>query len=46
MVFRNQGRAVVKETEVTPKDLFFFLTGSDRIPPFGFDTKGTIVFDH
>ena len=42
----NDGRTVGKETEVTPKDLFFFLTGSDRIPPMGFDKKGTIVFDH
>lgn len=32
--------------QVTPKHLFVFLTGSDRIPPMGFERKGTIVFDH
>lgn len=42
----NEGRSLGKEMEVTPKDLFFFLTGSDRIPPMGFDAKRTIVFDH
>lgn len=34
------------ETEVMLKDLFVFLTGTDRIPPMGFTRKGSIVFDH
>lgn len=42
----NEGKVVGKETEVTPKDVFVFLTGSDRIPPMGFERKGAIVFDH
>lgn len=42
----NEGKVAAKETEVTLKDVSVFLTGSDRIPPMGFERKGAIVFDH
>ncbi|XP_068738220.1 G2/M phase-specific E3 ubiquitin-protein ligase-like [Montipora capricornis] len=42
----NEGKVLGSETEVNLKDLFVFLTGSDRIPPMGFTRKGKIAFDH
>ena len=42
----NEGKVLGSETEANLKDLFVFLTGSDRIPPMGFTRKGKIAFDH
>ena len=42
----NKGKVLGSETEANLKDLFVFLTGSDRIPPMGFTRKGKIAFDH
>lgn len=42
----NEGKVLGLETEANLKDLFVFLTGSDRIPPMGFTRKGKIAFDH
>ena len=42
----NEDKVLGSETEANLKDLFVFLTRSDRIPPMGFTRKGKIVFDH
>lgn len=43
---KTRARFFGSETEANLKDLFVFLTGSDRIPPMGFTRKGKIAFDH
>ncbi|XP_067036310.1 uncharacterized protein [Acropora muricata] len=45
-VAENECKVLGSETEANLKDLFVFLTGSDRIPPMGFTRKGKIAFDH
>ena len=44
--YRKRGQGSWSETEANLKDLFVFLTGSDRIPPMGFPRKGKIAIDH
>ena len=45
-IAENEGKVVGSGLEATLKDLFVFLTGSDRIPAMGFTAKGIIAFDH
>ena len=43
---QNEGKVAVSETEATLKDIICLFTGSDRIPPMGFDRKSSIIFYH
>lgn len=43
---KTRGEHWARKWKLPRRTFFFFLTGSDRIPPMGFDAKITIVFDH
>lgn len=43
---KTRGEHWARKWKLPRRTFFFFLTGSERIPPMGFDEKRTIVFDH